>query len=117
KKFLFYFIGQPVYFFLIADVFKFYTHMRGIAFFQVVVNIAEGGSAKANQVAGMKYFIKIGFSKAIETYFNIGAPVFAGAYGVCFGQQVPLIPVAQYHTVGPYLVHPVGRCSAGGWRG
>lgn len=70
--FLLHFIRQPIYLFLIADVFKLNAYMCGITFFKVGQYVSEGCGSKANQITGMKFLIEIRFRKPKEGQLNIG---------------------------------------------
>ncbi len=51
QEFMLHFIGEPVDLFLFADVFELDADMTGIALLQMFEDLAQGGSAEADQVA------------------------------------------------------------------
>jgi hypothetical protein len=60
----FHFVGDPINYLLVDDVFEFNTDMTSVAFLEMVYNIPQAGCTQANQVACLNGLIKIFFSKS-----------------------------------------------------
>ena len=114
EEFAFHLGGEPVDLLLVADVFEFDADMTGIAFLQAFKDLAEGGRAQADEIAGKKVLIEVVFGKAKEGKVEVGAAVFPGADGVGRGEEVALVAVAQDEAVGAQFLLPVDAVGGGG---
>ena len=113
KPVFLHFVGQPIDFFLVTDVFEFNTYMGCIALLQVIENVTQGGCAQADQVAREEILVQVFFGKAEKTKVEVGIPVLPGADRVGFSDQVALVPVAEDQPVCPKFLFPLNTVGGG----
>ena len=116
-KLAFHFVGEPIYFFLVADVFEFDTDMAGIAFLQMCEDIAERGGTQPDEVTGEKLFVHVFFGKTKKAQFEVGPAVAAVTDGIGISQQVSFVAIAQNQAVSTQFLLPIhtvasSECSA-----
>ena len=106
-KLALHFIGEPVYLFLVADVFEFDTHVRSVAFLQVSKDVTKRSGTQTNQVAGEEILIEILVCEMEKGKVQVSSPILSLANGIGFRYEMALIAITQDHSIGIQFLLPV----------